>query len=360
MFVDSAKFEIRSGKGGAGSKSFRREKFVELGGPDGGDGGDGGSVYFECSLNTHTLENYKGKRLLKAQNGFDGSGRKKHGKNGEDLVLIVPPGTAVIDDESGEILLDLTKDKERKILLKGGKGGLGNFHFKNSVNQAPSYAQPGLEGQSKLIRLELKLIADVGLVGFPNVGKSTLISCISNARPQIANYEFTTLTPKLGQVSVDEFSGFVMADIPGIIRGASSGKGLGIEFLKHIERTKILLFMLDLAREDLSIAEQFNALRNEISAFSPVLAAKKYAIALTRLDACDINVVISNFTKFCGPFKQKLKEQKNKLFLKGDFLIPENNAPHFIIAISSATGENINELKFALWQMLQNAKDSKN
>ena len=310
MFVDSVKFEIRSGKGGAGSKSFRREKFVELGGPDGGDGGDGGSVYFECSLNTHTLENYKGKRLLKAQDGFDGSGRKKHGKNGQDLILIVPPGTAVIDDESGEVLLDLTKDKERKILLKGGKGGLGNFHFKSSINQAPSYAQPGLLGQSLVIRLELKLIADVGLVGFPNVGKSTLISCISNARPQIANYEFTTLT-KLGQVSVDEFSGFVMADIPGIIRGASSGKGLGIEFLKHIERTKILLFMLDLAREDLNILEQFNALRDEISAFSPILASKEYAIALTRSDTCEKNALISSFNDFSKPFKQILTTQKN-------------------------------------------------
>lgn len=353
MFVDSVKFEIRSGKGGAGSKSFRREKFVELGGPDGGDGGDGGSVYFECSLNTHTLENYKGKRLLKAQDGFDGSGRKKHGKNGQDLILIVPPGTAVIDDESGEVLLDLTKDKERKILLQGGKGGLGNFHFKNSINQAPSYAQPGLLGQSLVIRLELKLIADVGLVGFPNVGKSTLISCISNARPQIANYEFTTLTPKLGQVSVDEFSGFVMADIPGIIRGASSGKGLGIEFLKHIERTKILLFMLDLAREDLNILEQFNALRGEISAFSPILASKEYAIALTRSDTCEKNALISSFNDFSKPFKQILTIQKNDLFLTSDFTEPLNNAPRFIIAISSPTKENINELKFALWQMLQ-------
>lgn len=353
MFVDSVKFEIRSGKGGAGSKSFRREKFVELGGPDGGDGGDGGSVYFECSLNTHTLENYKGKRLLKAQDGFDGSGRKKHGKNGQDLILIVPPGTAVIDDESGEVLLDLTKDKECKILLQGGKGGLGNFHFKNSINQAPSYAQPGLLGQSLVIRLELKLIADVGLVGFPNVGKSTLISCISNARPQIANYEFTTLTPKLGQVSVDEFSGFVMADIPGIIRGASSGKGLGIEFLKHIERTKILLFMLDLAREDLNILEQFNALRDEISAFSPILASKEYAIALTRSDTCEKNALISSFNDFSKPFKQILTIQKNDLFLTSDFTEPLNNAPRFIIAISSPTKENINELKFALWQMLQ-------
>ena len=353
MFVDSAKFEVRSGKGGAGSKSFRREKFVELGGPDGGDGGDGGSVYFECSLNTHTLENYKGKRLLKAQNGFDGSGRRKHGKNGEDLVLVVPPGTAVIDDESGEVLLDLTDDGQKELLLKGGKGGLGNFHFKNSINQAPTYAQPGLAGESKLIRLELKLIADVGLVGFPNVGKSTLISRVSNARPQIANYEFTTLTPKLGQVSVDEFSGFVMADIPGIIRGASSGKGLGIEFLKHIERTKILLFMLDLAREDLNVIEQFNALKDEISAFSPVLATRQYAVALTRADACAQSVVKSSFDSFCASFKNELNDSKNELFLASDFYEKTQGAPRFVIAISSATGANINELKFALWQMLQ-------
>ena len=235
MFVDSVNFSVSSGKGGAGCASFRREKHVLLGGPDGGDGGNGGDVYFIVDNNTHTLANYKGKRVLKAQNGQPGLPRNMSGKKGENLNLIVPPGTVVYDNDSGEILLDLTIQGQKELFLKGGKGGLGNVHFKTSVNQAPSKAQPGLQGESKNIRLELKLIADVGLVGFPNVGKSTLISSISNAKPQIANYEFTTLTPKLGLVEVDEFSGFVMADIPGIIEGASDGKGLGLQFLKHIE-----------------------------------------------------------------------------------------------------------------------------
>ncbi|MDD7514166.1 MAG: GTPase ObgE, partial [Campylobacter lanienae] len=284
MFVDSVNFSVSSGKGGAGCASFRREKHVLLGGPDGGDGGNGGDVYFIVDNNTHTLASYKGKRVLKAQNGQPGLPRNMSGKKGENLNLIVPPGTVVYDNDSGEILLDLTIQGQKELFLKGGKGGLGNVHFKTSVNQAPSKAQPGLQGESKNIRLELKLIADVGLVGFPNVGKSTLISSISNAKPQIANYEFTTLTPKLGLVEVDEFSGFVMADIPGIIEGASDGKGLGLQFLKHIERTKILLYMIDLANYR-SLKEQFETLKNEVLKFSPNLAKRDYAIALTRLDA---------------------------------------------------------------------------
>ena len=239
MFIDSVKFSVKSGNGGAGCVSFRREKFVISGGPDGGDGGDGGDVYFRVDKNSHTLSSYKGKREFKAQNGAPGEGRKKTGKSGEDLYLIVPPGTSVYDEDSGELVLDMLNDGETRLFLKGGKGGLGNVHFKSSINQAPEYAQKGLEGETREVRLELKLIADVGLVGFPNVGKSTLISTVSNAKPQIANYEFTTLTPKLGLVEVDEYSGFVMADIPGIIEGASEGPGLGVQFLKHVERTKI-------------------------------------------------------------------------------------------------------------------------
>lgn len=339
MFIDSVKFEIKSGHGGAGSTSFRREKFVELGGPDGGDGGDGGDVIFKVDNNTHTLAAYQGKRLLKAENGANGEGKRMSGKRGANLTLIVPPGTCIIDDETGETLLDMTEDGEQKLLLKGGKGGLGNVHFKSSTNQAPTYAQPGLEGESKVVRLELRLIADVGLVGFPNVGKSTLISTISNAKPQIADYEFTTLTPKLGRVAVDEFSGFVMADIPGIIEGASDGRGLGTEFLKHVERTKILLFMIDLAgyRDP---REQFKILRAEVGKFSPELAKRDFAIALTRYDACNDEKIISEFKSefgFCD---------------KQDIYEFDSSKPYFVMPISSATGANIKELKFALLELL--------
>ena len=212
MFIDSVKLTLSSGHGGAGAVSFRREKHVILGGPDGGDGGDGGDVYFVCDNNTHTLANYKGKKAMRASDGEAGMGKRMTGKKGESLELIVPPGTAVYDAQTNELLCDMVEERQRTLFLKGGKGGLGNFHFKNSINQAPEYAQKGMPEESIEVRLELKLIADVGLVGFPNVGKSTLISAVSNAKPQIANYEFTTLTPKLGLVEVDEFSGFVMAD----------------------------------------------------------------------------------------------------------------------------------------------------
>lgn len=345
MFVDNVKFHAKAGKGGAGCVSFRREKFVILGGPDGGDGGDGGDVYFKVDKNTHTLSKYKGRKLFKAENGAGGEGRKKYGKKGENLVLIVPPGTAVYDDESGELLFDLKNDGEKVLALKGGKGGLGNVHFKNSVNQRPEYAQPGLAGEERDIRLELKLIADVGLVGFPNVGKSTLISSVSNAKPEIANYEFTTLTPKLGMVEVDEFSSFVMADIPGIIEGASDGRGLGIQFLRHIERTKILLFMLDLSNYR-SLKEQFDALKSETAKFSANLMSKNFAIALTKADAVENADEILD--KFCTEFgfekRQNLADFETKI---------DTSKPLFVMNISSATGKNIKELKFALLEILK-------
>ncbi|MDO5046422.1 GTPase ObgE [Campylobacter sp.] len=345
MFIDSVSLTLSSGHGGAGAVSFRREKHVILGGPDGGDGGD---VYFIVDNNTHTLAAYKGKRALKAQNGEPGMGRRMTGKKGENLELIVPPGTAVYDADSGELLLDLTQQGERKMFLKGGKGGLGNVHFKSSTNQAPEYAQKGTPEEICNVRLELKLIADVGLVGFPNVGKSTLISTVSNAKPQIANYEFTTLTPKLGLVEVDEFNGFVMADIPGIIEGASDGRGLGIQFLKHIERTKILLYMLDLANYR-TLEEQFNTLKAEVSKFSSELAGRKYAIALTRMDACEEIDKISTFIENLGLGKELLS-------YKQDIYEFDANKPFFIMPISSASGENINELKFALLELLKSEK----
>ena len=341
MFVDSVKFVVKSGNGGAGCVSFRREKFVTLGGPDGGDGGNGGDVYFKVDNNTHTLSFYKGKREFKAKNGNPGEGRKKTGKKGENLVLIVPPGTQVIDNESGEILLDLLNDGEEKLFLKGGKGGLGNTHFKNSINQRPEYAQKGIPGLTCEIRLELKLIADVGLVGFPNVGKSTLISAISNAKPEIANYEFTTLTPKLGVVKVDELNDFIMADIPGIIDGASEGKGLGLKFLKHIERTKIFLFMLDMSNYR-DLKTQFENLRQEIAKFSSTLSQNTYAIALTKSDVCEnVDEILSNFAKEFGfETSQNLDEF-------------DKTKPFFIMPISSATNQNLKELKFALFSLLK-------
>ncbi|AII15309.1 GTPase ObgE [Campylobacter iguaniorum] len=341
MFVDSASFSVSSGKGGPGCASFRREKHVPLGGPDGGDGGNGGDVYFIVDNNTHTLANYKGKRAMKAANGVPGLPRNMTGRKGDNLELIVPPGTAVYDADTNELLLDMTSEGQKELFLSGGKGGLGNVHFKTSVNQAPTKAQPGLPGESKNIRLELKLIADVGLVGFPNVGKSTLISAISNAKPQIANYEFTTLTPKLGLVEVDQFSGFIMADIPGIIEGASDGRGLGIKFLKHIERTKVLLYMIDLANYR-SLKEQFETLKSEVEKFSPNLAKRDFAIALTRLDASsDAEQKIEEFlAEFGLETKQKIYEY-------------DHTKPFFVMPISSVTNENLKELKFGLLEIIK-------
>ena len=349
MVIDSVKLTLSSGHGGAGAVSFRREKHVILGGPDGGDGGDGGDVYFVCDNNTHTLANYKGKKAIRASDGEAGMGKRMTGKKGESLELIVPPGTAVYDAQTNELLCDMVEEGQRTLFLKGGKGGLGNFHFKNSIDRAPEYAQKGMPGESVEVRLELKLIADVGLVGFPNVGKSTLISAVSNAKPQIANYEFTTLTPKLGLVEVDEFSGFVMADIPGIIEGASDGRGLGVQFLKHIERNKILLFMIDSANYR-SMSEQFSVLKEEVAKFSSVLASRDYAIAITRVDAAE------NLDENIKEFMKSINLEPNqvgKFVYKQDLYSFDAKKPYFVLPISSATNENIEELKFALLELLK-------
>ncbi len=354
MFIDNVELTISSGKGGAGCVSFRREKFVPKGGPDGGDGGNGGDVYFFVDNNTHTLSHFKGKRHLKAKNGQMGMGRRKHGKKGEDLIIKVPPGTQVIDVLNGEVLLDLTEPKEKVLFLKGGKGGLGNWHFRSSSNQKPTYAQPGLEGRSIKVRLELKLIADVGLVGFPNVGKSTLISTVSNASPEIANYEFTTLTPKLGIVKAGDFDSFVMADIPGIIEGASEGKGLGLEFLRHIERTKFLLFMLDIANYR-TLENQFRELKRELSKFSEKLSKRAFAIAFTRVDALLREEAVEKIEKFLKTFKLDRKEVKNDYGFSKEYPYFLQNieeydikTPFFAAPISSVSGLNISPLIFAL------------
>ena len=339
MFIDSVKLIISSGDGGKGAVSFRREKHVPLGGPDGGDGGDGGDVYFICDNNTHTLAHFKGKKKFFADNGLCGLGRNKNGKKGKNLELIVPQGTQIIDAQSGGLLLDLTQEGQKELFLKGGKGGLGNTHFKNSSNQRPDYAQSGLKGQSKEVRLELKLIADVGLVGFPNAGKSTLISVLSNARPEIANYEFTTLTPKLGLVEVGEYHSFVMADIPGIIKGASQGKGLGLEFLKHIERTSFLLFVLDPLRQQ-SLKEQFEILSKELENFSAKLSKRAFGVMISKSDVQNLG---EDFRK---------KFQKESLELK-EFLQQTKRAENFVLALSSLERNGLDELKFELFKKIK-------
>ncbi|MDR0467734.1 MAG: GTPase ObgE [Campylobacteraceae bacterium] len=364
MFIDSVELTISSGKGGAGSTSFRREKHVTQGGPDGGDGGNGGNVIFKVDRNSHTLSRFRGINTLKANNGENGLKKRMHGKKGEDLIICVPPGTQVIDVDTDEILLDLVDEEQETTLLEGGLGGLGNWHFRSSTNQQPRYAQPGREGKSLHIRLELKLIADVGLVGFPNTGKSTLISVISNAKPEIANYEFTTLTPKLGVIKVDEFKSFVMADIPGIIEGASEGKGLGLDFLKHIERTKFLLFMLDITNVR-TLEKQFSLLKNELSKFSQSLSVRKFAIAITKIDALDVkdtNEKIDSFFKSLNVEKNIQNGYKidgDISVLLGDFYDIKENEPHFILPISSATNQNIKTLIYALNNSIEMVNDEK-
>lgn len=350
MFIDNVEITLSSGKGGEGSVSFRREKHVIQGGPDGGDGGRGGDVYFKVDKNTHTLSHFRRKQHLRAKNGQPGMGRKMYGKSGESLEVIVPPGTQIIDYESGEILYDLLEDGERVLFLEGGKGGLGNVHFKSSTNQKPNYAQPGLPGETREVKLELKLIADVGLVGFPNVGKSTLISIVSNATPQIANYEFTTLTPKLGVVDVGDYRSFVMADIPGIIGGASEGKGLGIQFLKHIERTKFLLYMLDVSSYR-SLEEQYLVLKKEVENFSSNLAKREFAVALTRCDTQDaetINQKVQEVLDLVELEKNIGKNSQNYEYFVQDIYERDRAKPFFVIPISSIAKINIDKLNYAL------------
>lgn len=366
MFIDSVELTISSGKGGAGSSSFRREKHVTQGGPDGGDGGAGGDVIFKVSRNLHTLSNFRGINSLKASNGQNGSRRRMHGKDGEDLIIHVPAGTIIFDAHTDEILLDLVNDEMEVKFLEGGIGGLGNWHFRSSTNQQPRYAQPGREGKSLCVRLELKLIADVGLVGFPNTGKSTLISVVSNAKPEIADYEFTTLTPKLGVVKVDEFTSFVMADIPGIIEGASEGKGLGLEFLKHIERTKFLLFMLDITNIR-TLKEQFDLLKKELNNFSQNLSTKNFAIAITKIDVINIKDTNDKINSFFNSLHVKKSVLKDKYKIDGDFdvLLNEfdnikNDEPYFILPISSATNQNIKTLIYALNDSIKMVQDEKN
>jgi GTP-binding protein len=317
-FVDSAVITVRSGKGGAGCVSFLRQKYNPNGGPNGGDGGTGGNVVFHVKNNLRTLYHLKLQRHWFAENGQPGKSRQKFGKKGKNIIVEVPPGTIVYDNQTNDILADLREDGTEHILLKGGKGGMGNMNFATSTNQAPRYAQPGIPGQELEIRVELKLIADIGLLGFPNAGKSTLLSVITNARPKIASYPFTTISPNLG-VFLVEHESFVIADIPGIIEGAAEGAGLGIEFLKHIERTKILLYMIDLESED--YLEQYDKLTHEISSYASSLGEKPSLIAATKTDLEES--------------AERLEKLKNHL-----------NKP--VIPLSSILREGLQQLKYSL------------
>lgn len=286
MFADRATIIIKSGKGGDGHVSFRREKYVPNGGPDGGDGGRGGDVIFLVDEGLNTLTDYRHKRKFAAESGEEGGKRNCHGKNGEDLILKVPAGTVIKDAASDKVIADMSGENRRQIILKGGRGGMGNQHYATSTMQAPKYAQPGGDAIELEVKLELKVIADVGLVGFPNVGKSSLLSRVTNAQPKIANYHFTTLQPNLGVVDLDGTKGFVIADIPGLIEGASEGVGLGLEFLRHIERTKVMIHMVDAAgTEGRDPIADINAINRELAAYDPKLLQKPQVIAANKIDA---------------------------------------------------------------------------
>ena len=285
MFVDEAVIHVKAGKGGDGAIAFRREKYIPKGGPEGGDGGDGGSVIFRADPNKNTLFDFSGRHHWKAPSGQPGMGKKMAGASGEDLLILVPPGTLIFDDEHKILLADLDAVGKEVTIAQGGKGGRGNWHFKSSINQTPRYAEPGTEGQERMLRLELKLIADVGLVGMPNAGKSTLLSVISSARPKIAAYPFTTLEPQLGIVELPPDRRIVVADIPGLIEGAQQGAGLGHAFLRHIERTSIIVHLVDMFPIDGSDPiENYRTIRKELEAFSPTLAQKIEVIAANKMD----------------------------------------------------------------------------
>ena len=321
MFVDYAKIIIKSGDGGNGAATFRREKYVAAGGPDGGDGGRGGDVYFEVDPNANTLIDFRFTKKFKAENGQNGSGGHKFGKSGQDIIVKVPLGTIVKDAETGKVIVDMSKEGQKELILKGGRGGKGNSHFATSTRQAPRFAIDGEPGKEKEIILELKLLADVGLVGFPNVGKSTILSRVTKATPKIADYHFTTIDPNLGVVKTEYGDSFVLADIPGIIEGASEGVGLGIQFLRHVERTRLLLHVLDVAgTEGRNPLEDFNKINEELKKYSEKLSTRKQIIVANKIDSMQDD------------------ENYNSL----EKLAKENDIE--IYKISAVTGEGLNEL----------------
>ena len=319
MFTDYVKIYVSAGKGGNGAISFRHEKYVAAGGPDGGDGGKGGDVYFKVDKDANTLIEFRYKKKFKAQNGENGQGARKYGKSGEDLIIKVPIGTVIKDASTNEILADLSKNDEEALILKGGRGGLGNSHFATATRQAPRFAQDGEPGEEKELILELKLLADVGLVGFPNVGKSTFLSVVTSASPKIANYHFTTINPNLGVVKSKYGDSFVIADIPGIIEGASEGAGLGLQFLRHIERTRLLLHFIDVSgSEGRNPVDDYNKINEELKKYSEKLAKRKQIIVASKSD---------------------LVQENDENFINLKKIADKNNQP--IFKISSITGEGI-------------------
>jgi GTPase len=328
-FIDEAIITVQSGDGGSGCVSFRREKFIPRGGPDGGDGGKGGSVVLRTTLRKRTLQQFQFKRQFKAKNGANGQGKKKTGKTSHDLIIEIPPGTLVSDSETGQILKDLTKPGESLIAAKGGRGGQGNNRFKTSTNRSPRFSQPGEPGETLTLKLDLKLLADVGIIGLPNAGKSTLISSISSANPKIGNYPFTTLSPNLGVVQTPWGEPFVVADIPGLIEGAHKGAGLGIKFLRHIERTRILVHLIDALSIDLNHPlKVYHTINRELAMYSKGLADKPQIVVLNKLDIPDAD-------EAANIFKSAVKDKK-------------------VLLISAINKTGIDELKSQIVKLLDN------
>ena len=338
-FFDEAKIEVVAGKGGDGSASFRREKFVPRGGPDGGDGGRGGSIYAVADANLNTLIDYRYTRIFRAKDGENGRGRDQFGKGADDIVLRVPVGTVIKDAASGEVIADLAKDGDRALLAKGGKGGLGNLNFKSSVNRAPRQFTRGIPGETKQLELELRVLADVGLLGMPNAGKSTFIRAVSSARPKVADYPFTTLHPNLGVVRVDVNRSFVVADIPGLIEGAAEGAGLGHQFLRHLQRTHLLLHLVDMAPFDAEAepAAEVKALANELKKYDPALAKKPRWLVFNKADLLEGREA----TKRAEALVKKLRWTK----------------PWFVV--SAINGEGTKEVTFAVMEFLEEERRAK-
>lgn len=333
MFVDIAKVSVKAGKGGNGSVAFRREKYIAMGGPDGGDGGDGGSIILVADEGLRTLMDFRYKRRYQAENGQDGRGKKQYGSDGKDLILKVPIGTLVKDEETGIVLTDLKDHGQRFVVARGGHGGKGNVKFANSIRRTPRFAEPGTKGESRDVTLELKLLADVGLVGFPNVGKSTILASVTSAKPKIANYHFTTLKPNLGVVSIGEGHSYVMADIPGLIEGASEGAGLGLEFLRHVERTKLLLHVIDASgQEGRDPINDFYKINEELQQYSEKLSEKEQIIVLNKTDLPQIQENVERIKKELGDNYE-------------------------IIEVSAATNHGLDLLKKRAYERLQHIED---
>jgi GTP-binding protein len=331
-FIDEAIITVQSGDGGKGCVSFRREKFIPRGGPDGGDGGKGGDIVLKTSPRKRTLYQFRFQKHFKAKNGSHGQGKQKTGKNGQDLTIELPPGTLITDADTGQVITDLIKCDETVVLARGGRGGQGNARFKTSTHRAPRFAQPGEPGESKTLRLELKLLADVGIIGLPNAGKSTLITAVSSARPKIGNYPFTTLFPSLGVVQTGWAEPFVVADIPGLIEGAHKGTGLGIRFLRHIERTRILVHLIDVSAMDTdNLLNAYNTVNKELAMYNQELTEKPQIVVLNKMDLPDVREVAKKF-------QAAIKEKQ-------------------VILISALTGQGIENLKSKIIQLLDSLRE---